>query len=335
MPASDLATATPTAPIALVGNLNVDQWVQTIERFPAWDEEIVVDSSRIELAGTAGYLLLACRGLGLDGFVVSTIGDDAFGAFLEGELSRLGADPSGVEVLPDEQTCLGIIFVGPGGERSILTTLGAHAHMSLAVAQRHDERVATCAEVVLCGAYVLPRFGPADLLTYAQSLRARGQLVAFDPSWDPGGWGEPTRRDTLALLPAVDVYLPNDTELIHLTGAPTWEAALDSVANLPGETVLKRGAAGAVYARGAERIAVPGFPVAAVNTIGAGDVFDAAYLYARRQGWLPEERLRFACALAAMVVSQPGARVYPDPVAVARFMRSHEGEVAHADLLHA
>lgn len=340
MPASDTANASAgtTAPIAFVGNLNVDQWVQTVTRFPAWDEEIIVESSRIELAGTAGYLLLASRGLGLDGFVVSTIGDDPFGAFLEGELARLGADASGVEILPDEQTCLGIIFVGPTGERSILTTLGAHAHMSVAVAQRHDERIAACGEVFLCGAYVLPRFGPADLVTYARSLRARGQLVAFDPSWDPSGWGERTRHDTLALLPAIDVYLPNDTELMHLTGASTWEVALDTVVGLAGETILKRGADGAVYATATERIPVPGFPVAAVNTIGAGDVFDAAYLYARRQGWKPEDRLRFACALAAMVVSQPGPRHYPDAVAVERFMRSHDTvtrEGADADLVHA
>src|SRR5215204_7036415 len=84
MPASELHAA----PIAIVGNLNVDQVVRTVDRYPAWDEEIVVDSSRLELAGTAGYLLLALLGLGIDPFVVSTIGDDPFGAFLEGELAR-------------------------------------------------------------------------------------------------------------------------------------------------------------------------------------------------------------------------------------------------------
>ena len=73
--------------------------------------------------------------------------------------------------------------------------------------------------------------------------------------------------------------------------------------------------------RGNERIAVPGFPVDAVNTVGAGDVFDAAYLYARRLGWPPVERLRFANALAAMVVSQRGERIYPDADSVMRFMR--------------
>ncbi len=235
-------------PLAIVGNLNVDQWVQTVERFPAWDEEIVVDSVRLELAGTAGYLLRACRGLGLDAFAVSTVGDDDFGRFLLDGLAELGFDAAGVETLPREETPLGMIFVGPGGRRGILSTLGAHTQMDVAVAERHDERVAACAEVFLCGSYLLPRFGPAVALPYAQRLRARGQVVVFDPSWDPGGWGEATRRDTFALLREVDVYLPNDEELTRLTGAVGWEEALAVVAGLAGETVVKRGAAGAVYA---------------------------------------------------------------------------------------
>src|SRR3712207_2151151 len=103
------------APLAIVGNLNVDQWVRTVDRFPRWDEELVVDSARIELAGTAGYLLRACRGLGMDAFVVSTIGDDPFGAFVRDELRTLEVDAAGVEVLSGQETSLGMVFVGAAG----------------------------------------------------------------------------------------------------------------------------------------------------------------------------------------------------------------------------
>ena len=316
---SPLAPRSPAlAPLAIVGNLNVDQWVGPVDRLPEWDEELVVDSARIELAGTAGYLLRACHGLGWDAYAVSTVGDDVFGGVVLDEMAALGLDGSGVEVVPGAETCLGIIFVGPDGRRSILGTLGAHALMDPDVADRSDARVAACPEVLLCGTYLLPRFGPAAALPYAERLRARGQTVVFDPSWDPSGWGEPTRRDTLALLAAVDIYLPNDEELTRLTGEPDWQAALDVVAGIAGETVLKRGPHGAVYRRGDEQIEVPGLLINAVNTIGAGDTFDAGYLYARRLGRPPADRLRFANALAAMVVSQPGARTYPDAAAVDR-----------------
>jgi sugar/nucleoside kinase (ribokinase family) len=312
------------APIAIVGNLNADQWVRTVRRFPRWDEEIVVDSSRIELAGTAGYMLLAGHGLGWPAVVVSTIGDDLYGAFLQDELRRLGVATDGVETISGCETCLGMIFVGPDGQRAILSTLGAHALMDVAVARRHDAAVGRCAEVVLCGSYLLPRFGPSDILPYARALRARDQTVVFDPSWDPGGWSETTRRETLALLDEVDVYLPNEPELLHLTGASDLESAIAALGGRPREVVVKRGAEGALYVAGADRVAVPGYDVAPVNTIGAGDVFDVAYLYARRQGWLPAERLRFACALAAMVVAQPGDRAYPDAAAVAAFREEAE-----------
>ena len=82
-------------PFAIVGNLNVDQIVSTVTRFPEWDEELLVDSSRLELAGTAGYLALAARGLGMTPFVVSTVGEDASADFLRRELAAAGIDEPG------------------------------------------------------------------------------------------------------------------------------------------------------------------------------------------------------------------------------------------------
>ncbi len=311
------------APLAIVGNLNVDLWVQTVDRFPAWSEERIVDSARPELAGTAGYLMLACTGLGIDAITVSTIGDDVFGCFLCKQLQELSFSTQGIELIDEEETALSMIFIGAGGERSILSTLGAHKYMDMGVVRRHDHLIALCREVVLCGNYLLPQLSPSDVSRYAGELRARGQCVAFDPSWDPTGWGEQIRHDTYRLLNEVDVYLPNEEELTHLTGRANWRDALREVEGLPGEIVLKRGSHGAVYAGAKEWIEVPGFAVNAVNTIGAGDVFDMGYLFGRRMGWPPLQRVQFACALAAIVVSQPGRRTYPDAATVLAFLQEH------------
>jgi sugar/nucleoside kinase (ribokinase family) len=311
----------PDAPIAIVGNLNVDQIVATVTRFPAWDEELIVETTHLELAGTAGYLALAARGLGMAPFVVSTVGDDEYAAFMHRKMRAAGVDDTGIETIPGVPSCLAIIFVGDGGQRSILTVLGAHEHMSVEVAARHDARIAACAEVFLCGTYLLPRFTPRDAAPYARMLRERGQLVVFDPSWDPGGWHDRTRADTLALLEHVDLFLPNEEELLHLTRASSVDAALATIhAHAPlTSTVVKRGARGALAVAGDEVIEVPGLPIDAVNTIGAGDVFDIAFLYARRRAWDTRRYLEFACAAAAFVVAQSGPRAYPDEATVHAF----------------
>jgi ribokinase len=317
-----------TAPVAIVGNLNVDLWVRPVARFPLPDEEIVVESARLELAGTAGYMLHACRALGIPAVTVSTIGDDAFGAAVIREMEGIGASLAGVETLAGEETSVGIVFVAPDGSRGLLSTLGAHRAMSVAVARRHDAAVAACAEVILCGNYLLPQFGPADAVDYAREARARGQAVYFDPSWDPAGWTARTRDDTFALLQTVDCYLPNEAEVLNLTGRDDLDAAIADVAALAGEVVVKRGAAGAIWARGDERVAVPAFAVDAVNTIGAGDIFDISYLYGVRRGWPPAKRIHFAGALAALVIRQSGARSYPNAAAVLSFLAARTDDAA-------
>jgi sugar/nucleoside kinase (ribokinase family) len=317
---SDLA-----APIAIVGNLNVDQVVATVTRFPAWDEELLVDSSRLELAGAAGYLAHGARGLGMTPFVVSTAGDDDYGDFMRREMAAAGIDDAGVDTLPGMVSCLGIIFVGDRGQRGILTVLGAHEQMNVAVAERHDARVAACPEVVLCGSYLLPRFSPKLVTGYARRLRERGQTVVFDPSWDPGGWQPATRAATLALLAHVDLFMPNEEEYFHLTDTSTLEDGMAVIRERAPDVgvVVKRGPDGAVAVLDGDVIAVPGLPIEAVNTIGAGDVFDIAFLYARRRGWETRHGLEFACATAAHVVAQCGQRVYPDEKTVLAFAARH------------
>lgn len=315
-----------THPIAIVGNLNVDQIVSTVSRFPEWDEELIVHSSHLEVAGTAGYLALAARGLGMTPFVVSTVGDDANARFLRQELTLAGIADAGVETIAGCTTGLGIIFVGAQGQRSILTVLGAHEHMDVEVARRHDRDIAACTEVFLCGNYLLPAFSPRHVTDYARTLRARGQYVVFDPSWDPEGWPPKTRKETLALLEQVDLFLPNEEELCHLMDTTSWQEAVARIGSRVSHIVVKRGPQGAISIVDGEVVEVPGLPIDAVNTIGAGDVFDMSFLYARRMGWHAHRCLEFACSAAAAVVVQTGARRYPSEMDVLTFLaRAREG----------
>src|SRR5690606_39021905 len=132
-----------------------------------------------------------------------------------------------------------------------------------------------------------------------------------------------TREETLALLEHVDLFLPNEQELCHLTGTSTWEVGVTALEGRAHHVVVKRGAEGAVSIEGERIVECPGLPIAPANTIGAGDVFDMAFLYARRRAWETAECLRFACAAAGAVIVQEGLRAYPDEAAVWAFAAAH------------
>jgi sugar/nucleoside kinase (ribokinase family) len=232
-------------------------------------------------------------------------------------------DVDGVVTIPGEQTSLGLIFVGAEGKRAILTVLGAHARMDVQVA-RDQERIKECREVFLCGNYLLPEFGPAAVLPYAQDLREAGKHVVFDPSWDPAGWPAQTQLDVCHLLDHVDLFMPNEPELCRLTGTTTWQDGAAALAAYGAELVVKRGEHGAVVIRDGVTTENPGYAVETVNTIGAGDIFDMGFLYGRRQGWSDARCLDFACATAALVVSQRGARHYPSASEVHQFLAARE-----------
>ena len=57
---------------------------------------------------------------------------------------------------------------------------------------------------------------------------------------------------------------------------------------------IKRGADGAVARKGADRVEIPAIPSEIIDTVGAGDSFDAGFVYGHLQNWGLEKTLKFA-----------------------------------------
>jgi ribokinase len=110
-------------------------------------------------------------------------------------------------------------------------------------------------------------------------------------------------------LEGVAIFIVNETEAEALTGATTPEAIVDAMhQRFPkAATVLTLGAAGAIYADGAERIRVPAVAVKAVDTTAAGDTFTGYFLAALAEGGSVEDALQLAARAAAICVTRPGA----------------------------
>jgi ribokinase len=148
-----------------------------------------------------------------------------------------------------------------------------------------------------------------DAVTMAACNRARaaGALVMHDPAPAPsGGMSDEA-------LQRIDILTPNESETQALTGLrpDSHDSAMRAAQVLIGRgaaaVVVKMGALG-VYAAGpAGTVFVPPFKVAAIDSVGAGDCFNAGLADALARGSGLADSVRFAAACGALATTRYGA----------------------------
>ena len=158
------------------------------------------------------------------------------------------------------------------------------------------------------------RSPPADrdrLIDRLAACAAQGVQILFDGNYRPALWQnrDETRAAYARLLPHVHLALMTDDDERALWDDVDIEATIARLQTAGVKNIIiKRGAEGALYAAGDERIAVAGERVARViDTTSAGDAFNAGYLARYLQGAEPEACCRAGNHLAAIVIQHKGA----------------------------
>ncbi|MEA3334637.1 MAG: PfkB family carbohydrate kinase [Chloroflexota bacterium] len=122
-------------------------------------------------------------------------------------------------------------------------------------------------------------------------------------------------------LAAVDIFAPNEGEALQLTGAATAEDALARLAQIVPMVIIKLGAQGAIAQRGKETARSPALAVHVVDTTGAGDSFNAGFLYGLLQDMSLQDCLRCGNIVGGLSTTAPGAQAVPDGATLARLLR--------------
>jgi sugar/nucleoside kinase (ribokinase family) len=287
-----------TAPdVAVIGNVNVDLIVRDVTDLPPPGTERTVDAVQIRLGGAAATMAVTLADLGVGSELVGSVGGDVFGSYLLEQLAAAGVNTSNVRTVPNSPTGVSIAFEGPERERSFLTHLGSLDRFDASMV---PPEVLSARFVVFTGYFLLPALasGLPALMTH---VRDAGGTVLFDAGWDPSGWTPPTMAAIAELLPSVDVLLPNAIEACAMTGE---NDPLPAARALQGATggwvVVKLGGQGclAVGPDGTEATC-PALPVDVVDTVGAGDAFDAGIVAALRAGRPVPQALEFATRVAS------------------------------------
>ena len=288
----------PTFDILVAGEINPDL-ILTGDVTPEFGQvEKLVDSASMTIGSSSAIFACGAARLGLKVAFIGVCGDDIFGRFMLAEMQKRDVEVSRVLVREDGQTGLSVIL-NQGTDRAILTHPGLIP--ALRASDIPDELLKTARHLHVASYFLQKELQP-DLPALFQRAHTFGLTTSLDTNYDPievwAGFDE--------LLKVTNVFLPNETEALSLTG----EATIDLAANRLGsqvETVgIKLGAQGALGAWKIEKARVASIPVDVVDAVGAGDSFDAGFMYGYLNGWSLEQSLRLACVCGALSTQRAG-----------------------------
>jgi ribokinase len=229
------------------------------------------------------------------------VGGDPFGPAVIHQLQSEGINAEHVSVEKDLLTGTAVILVEPSGQNSIITSAGPNVALSVEDVRRASAAIA--AADILLATLEVPGEPILEAFRLARSAGVRTVLNPAPPVFFP--------RELLAL---VDVCVPNESELVALTGR-----TIDSLGNVenaakelrlagPKAVAVTLAERGCLVLDEAASEHIPGAVVAAVDTSGAGDAFTAALGVALAEGRSLREAARWANAVAALAVTRHGTQ---------------------------
>jgi sugar/nucleoside kinase (ribokinase family) len=301
-------------PLAIIGNVNVDIIVGDCPPNLAAGTESMVAHGDVRPAGCVGNTALAWMAMGVPFQAAANTGNDMFGDWLRAIFrAHSGAWPR--ESCP---TTFSVGIAHPDSERTFLTTHGHIGRLGLDEVERAlDLKVLRGGIALVVGSFLTDRLTPeyADLFDL---LAGHDVGVALDTGWPIAGWTSEIRKQCLRWLGRCDHLLLNEAELLSLFEAGDVEDAMRQAARaMPSgaQVVAKRGKLGASGLADGVMRRVPAPAVTAVDTIGAGDVFNAGYLAAIVAGAPFEAAVAAGVTAASRAISTHPREYLPAPAA--------------------
>jgi sugar/nucleoside kinase (ribokinase family) len=277
--------------VVVVGDLNADLLLSG-DVTPAFGQvEKLLDDATLTIGSSSAIFACGAARLGLRTAFIGKVGDDTFGRFMIDSLNGRGIDTSGIVI--DSQIKTGLtVILARGTDRALLTYTGSIAALKFS---EIDFSIVERTRHLHIGSYFLLDTLRPDVPRLFAMAHERGLTVSLDTNYDPTETWDGNLHDTLK---HVDVFLPNETELLSITRQSDLKTALNAL-NVP-LIVLKRGADGASARQGSNLYAAQPIAVNVVDTTGAGDSFDAGFIYGYLNGWDIERSLRIGCICGAL-----------------------------------
>ncbi|CUS47307.1 MAG: pfkB family carbohydrate kinase [Idiomarinaceae bacterium HL-53] len=256
--------------------------------------------------GSAANSLVALSQFGGRAFYCCKVANDEDGDFYRQDLADAGVETHLHEQDNGGHTGKCVVMVTPDAERTMCTFLGITIDFSL---EELKEDAIAESEYLYIEGYLatseIARNAVQAARNAAEKANTKIALTFSDSSmvkYFKEGLDE-------FLQAGVDILFCNKEEAELYTGTHTLEAAMSELLKYAKQVVVTRGKEGALIGTEEKRVQVPGFPVQALDTNGAGDMFAGAYLFGITQGWDLASAGTLASRAAAEVVTHYGPRL--------------------------
>jgi sugar/nucleoside kinase (ribokinase family) len=273
--------------LLVVGEINPDLILNGNFDLQFGQTEKLVDSADLVVGSSSAIFACGAARLGLKTVFAGICGDDLFGKFMLEKMQERGIDTSPVEVVPGGTTGMSVIL-NRGADRMILTNPGLIAAMT--AEKVSDDLLKSARHIHVASYFMQERLQPGlpGLFTRAKSF---GLTTSLDTNFDPLG----TWKGMDRVLPCTDIFFPNEKEALAITQRKSPDEALLYLSGVCPTTVMKCGERGGkVIYDGRKFLSIGPIQVEVIDTVGAGDSFDAGYIYGHLCGWDHEKSLRMA-----------------------------------------
>jgi len=290
----------PRFDVTIAGELNLDLILYGLPEQLEPERELLADRMMLTLGSSSAIVAHNLSALGSRVGFQSRIGDDPLGKIALERLQQGEVDVSKVRVVPGATTTGLTVILHHQAWRNILTYSGTIAELTwddLDLDYLADSRH------FHFSSYYLQRGLRPRVSELFQRLKSKGLTISLDTNDDPEDRWEGGLHD---LLRHVDVFLPNEREACKAAGTDDLEAAIDRLSKLVPLLVVKLGREGALAQQGSERFTAASKEVVPVDTVGAGDSFDAGFLHEYVRGSDLRTCLASGNRAGALSVTRPG-----------------------------
>lgn len=265
--------------VVALGELNVDLILNRIDGAPEVGKEKFCQDMILTLGSSTAIFAANAAALGTKVAFCGMIGNDSFGDLVEKSLKAKNVDTRYL-VHQDKYATGATICLNYNEDRANVTYQGAMDFMRLS--DINKELFQNTKHIHISSIFMQTGLRE-DIMNVLQLAKQNGVTVSLDTQWDPA---ETWQLDYTKVLPLIDLFLPNEKELMCLTGSKSIEEGINKIAPYVNNAVIKCGNQGSLLIKkdGSTNLLKPYLNTNVVDAIGAGDSFNAGFISRFVQG---------------------------------------------------